>query len=68
MPESLPDTLQQYCAARKRPAQNETAVTDELELIETALRKAGGNKTLAAQMLNIDRSTLWRRMQRLEID
>jgi transcriptional regulator with GAF, ATPase, and Fis domain len=68
LPESLPDTLQQYCAARNRPAASETPVIDERERIETALRKADGNKTLAAQVLNIDRSTLWRRMQRLGIE
>lgn len=68
VPESLPDTLQQYCTARNHPAASEIPVIDEHERIQTALRKAAGNKTLAAQILNIDRSTLWRRMQRLGIE
>jgi len=66
--ESLPDTLRQYCTARRRSPTPEAQQVDEREQIEEALRQAGGNKTLAAQMLNVDRSTLWRRIQRLELD
>lgn len=40
-------------------------ITDE---IKKALEGAGGNYTLAAQALGINRSTLWRRMQRLKIE
>ncbi len=36
------------------------------ELIE-ALKRAGGNKTKAARILNIDRSTLYRRLHRFKI-
>jgi two-component system response regulator HydG len=35
---------------------------NEREQIETALRKARGNKTLAAQLLKIDRKTLYNKM------
>jgi two-component system response regulator HydG len=35
---------------------------NEREQIETALRKAGGNKTLAARLLKIDRKTLYNKM------
>ncbi|MEN8175804.1 MAG: sigma 54-interacting transcriptional regulator [Pseudomonadota bacterium] len=68
-PESLPDALQDYCSARRRtetalPADN----SDERMAIEKALRKANGNKTLAAQILGVDRSTLWRRMRRLNME
>ncbi len=33
--------------------------------ISTALNEAGGNKTLAAKLIGIDRSTLWRRMRKV---
>lgn len=63
--ESLPDSLHDYCAARSRASQADTAALDaEQQEVENALRKANGNKTLAAQILGIDRSTLWRRMRR----
>ena len=68
LPESLPDTLREYCAARRRTSTEPVQKVDDREQIEIALRKADGNKTLAAQILKVDRSTLWRRMQRLGID
>jgi transcriptional regulator with PAS, ATPase and Fis domain len=67
--ESLPDSLSQYCRARRNTeAQEKTAAIDEKGRIIDALQHANGNKTLAAQMLKIDRSTLWRKMQRLGIE
>ncbi len=38
------------------------------EKILAALRKAGGNKAKASRILNIDRSTLYRKMRELHID
>jgi transcriptional regulator with PAS, ATPase and Fis domain len=35
------------------------------QAIEEAMRQAMGNRTLAARLLEVDRSTLWRRMRRL---
>ncbi|MCB1734652.1 MAG: sigma 54-interacting transcriptional regulator [Gammaproteobacteria bacterium] len=63
--ESLPDSLQAYCHARRAQPEQDVGKPDEHAEIEVALRKANGNKTLAAQILGVDRSTLWRRMQRL---
>jgi DNA-binding NtrC family response regulator len=68
-PESLPDCMRDYCAARRqREPVVEDAETSERTRIALALRQAAGNKTLAAQILGMDRSTLWRRMQRLAMD
>jgi two-component system response regulator HydG len=41
--------------------------TDERAEIVKALRQAGGNKSKAAKILSIDRSTLYRKMKRLDI-
>ena len=38
------------------------------EKILAALKKAGGNKAKASRLLNIDRSTLYRKMRELHID
>ena len=35
--------------------------------IEDALAKAKGNRNLAAKLLGVDRTTLWRRMRRLQM-
>ena len=68
--ESLPETIREYCDRRRDPAANGlNGGSDEARReIEEALRRADGNKTLAAQRLGIDRTTLWRRMQRLGLD
>jgi Fis family transcriptional regulator len=39
----------------------------EKPVIETVLGKAGGNQTLAAEMLGINRNTLRKKMQQLRI-
>jgi transcriptional regulator with PAS, ATPase and Fis domain len=43
---------------------NDSALRDETM---AALKKARGSKTIAAQLLGIDRTTLWRRMQKAGI-
>ena len=44
--------------------QSKNYFSGERYLIEEVLRKAGNNKTRAAQALGIERSTLWRRMKK----
>ena len=39
-----------------------------IEKIINALKKAGGNKAKAARILQLDRSTLYRKMRELHID
>ncbi len=67
--DSLPDSLNLYCQARQQNTlPDKIPEINELEQIQNALLQANGNRTLAAQLLKIDRSTLWRRMQRLNIE
>ncbi|MDU4962544.1 MAG: sigma 54-interacting transcriptional regulator [Sporomusaceae bacterium] len=51
----------------EKPLPSAKAIRMKEEILN-ALTTAGGNYTLAAAALNINRSTLWRRMKRLEID
>lgn len=57
----IPDDFPAFAAA---PADEDMALLpeNEREQIENALRKARGNKTLAAQLLKIDRKTLYNKM------
>ncbi len=78
--DSLPQDILLYSqevpdqpALRQRAADDEERVGDggaadamRAELL-AALRKARGSKAVAAQLLGIDRTTLWRRMQRAGI-
>ncbi len=62
--ENLPDFLQK---AQKKTEPEEVKdlslkPKDEKQQIENAIRKANGNKTLAAQLLNIDRKTLYNKI------
>ncbi len=78
--EHLPEDLIRNTAAdvgvngqpgKEQPGRSEfpgqPAVTDEKQHIVNALRQAGGNKSKAAKILSIDRSTLYRKMKRLSI-
>ena len=51
------------------PNQEEKVILKDprAEELEQVLKKCGGNRTLAAQMLHINPSTLWRRMKKLGV-
>ncbi len=71
VPESLPQDLIEYCQPSHQPTgvveQTEESLAEQQVEIEDALRRASGSKAMAAKILGVDRTTLWRRMQRLGI-
>ena len=69
--ESLPQDIREYRLGDLIDNQNvsqERREGDKLKRnIEAALKQCDGNKAKAAQLLRIDRSTLWRRMQKFNM-
>jgi PAS domain S-box-containing protein len=73
VPESLPQDIREYDEINRRRVRvdnggsppDDPPANDQRRAIEDALVRAGGNRTLAARLLGVDRSTLWRRMQKL---
>ena len=65
-PESLPQDIFNYFR-KDHDEQTKTRDNEVLQAhqIQSALEEADGNKSDAATILGIDRTTLWRRMQRL---
>jgi DNA-binding NtrC family response regulator len=68
-PQHLPSNILR-CATNQEPEEDELCTLEEMErrLIKRAMHRAGGNKTHAAQLLGIDRITLWRKLKRLGED
>lgn len=64
------DDLRLHADDNTAPTTDVTMSLDELEQrhIERVLRAVNGNRTAAARVLGIDRSTLYRRMQRIASD
>jgi len=69
--ESLPQDIREYQQGdllEKENLSHERREGDKFRRnIEAALKQCEGNKDKKAQLLGIDRSTLWRRMQKLNI-
>ena len=62
-----PHDLEEEPALEKRRTIKETEWISEQEKIVRALEQCGGRKVKAAALLGIDRSTLWRKMQKYQL-
>ena len=68
-PKHLPPDLQQLTLRVHRPRQREflSLEEQEKEYISWVLRKTKGNKTKAAEILGIDRVSLWRKLKKYKL-
>jgi two-component system response regulator AtoC len=71
--EDLPEKIRGYTSTRmvvetNDPAELATMEEVERQYIEYVLRVTGGNKTHAAQLLGLDRKTLYRKLERYRIE
>jgi DNA-binding NtrC family response regulator len=69
-PTQLPDDLRELSIRtfRKKAGRIPTLEEQEQDYISWVLQEAGGNQTLAAQILGIDRVSLWRKLKRYEVE
>jgi transcriptional regulator with PAS, ATPase and Fis domain len=69
-PAHLPDDLRELSIRtfRKKEGRIPTLEKQEQDYITWVLQEAGGNQTLAAKMLGIDRVSLWRKLKRYEVE
>jgi DNA-binding NtrC family response regulator len=68
--EQLPDDIRDFriTAFRRRDGKLPTLEEQEVEYIKRILTESGGNKTLAAETLGIDRVSLWRKIKRYGLE
>ena len=66
----LPDELRDLGTRtfRKKEGRIPSLEEQEKDYIRWVLQEANSNQTLAAQMLGIDRVSLWRKLKRYELD
>ena len=66
----LPDDLRELTIRtfRKKDGRLPSLEEQERDYIRWVLQDAGGNQTLAAQILGIDRVSLWRKLKRYQFD
>jgi DNA-binding NtrC family response regulator len=69
-PAHLPDDLRELSIRtfRKKAGRIPTLEEQEQDYITWVLQETGGNQTLAAQTLGIDRVSLWRKLKRYEVE
>ena len=69
-PAHLPDDLRELSIRtfRKKEGRLPSLEEQERDYIRWVLQEAGGNQTLAAQILGIDRVSLWRKLKRYELE
>ncbi|MDP2811824.1 MAG: sigma-54 dependent transcriptional regulator [Rhodocyclaceae bacterium] len=67
---SLPDDLRDLAIRtfRKKEGRLPSLEEQERDYIRWVLQEAGGNQTLAAQILGIDRVSLWRKLKRYQLE
>jgi DNA-binding NtrC family response regulator len=68
-PKHLPQELEQYSfkVYRQQGKRLPTLEENELDYIRWVLKQASGNKTRAAEILGIDRVSLWRKLKRWDL-
>lgn len=66
----LPDDLRELSIRtfRKKDGRIPSLEEQEKDYIRWVLQESGGNQTLAAQILGIDRVSLWRKLKRYELE
>jgi transcriptional regulator with PAS, ATPase and Fis domain len=66
LPERFQTVQNHHLSQKKSPLL--TVEKPEREYIKLVLKETGGNKTLATQILSIDRATLWRKLKKYALE